>query len=246
MLTNYRHNDIREGVIGNKINVYHGSTKIIEKPTFGVGNLNNDYGLGFYCTETIDLAKEWACSAESDGYANQYTLDMSELSVLSLTGGDYHILNWLYVLLENRKFRVGGDVAKQAKNYISENFAVDYKRYDIIKGYRADDSYFSFATVFLNNTISISQLEKAMVLGKLGEQIVAMREKAIESFQFDKAILAPKEIYYPKKLARDTAARAEFRKEKNKGSLLKEKYVLDIIREEWRNDDERLQRVVLR
>ena len=184
----------------SKVSIYHGSTKIIEKPTFGVGNPNNDYGLGFYCTETIELAKEWACSTEKDGYANRYTLDMSGLSVLSLTGGDYHILNWLFVLLENRKFRVGGAMAKHAKNYISENFAVDYKHYDIIKGYRADDSYFSFASAFLNNTISLSQLEQAMVLGKLGEQIVAMSEKAIGRFQFDKAILAQKEIYYPKNL----------------------------------------------
>lgn len=229
----------------NKIKVYHGSAKIIETPMFGIGNPNNDYGLGFYCTESIEIAKEWACSAETDGYANRYTLDMSELSVLSLTNGDYNILNWLFVLLENRKFRIGGNIAKQAKSYICENFAVDYKKYDIIKGYRADDSYFSFATAFLNNTISVSQLEKAMVLGKLGEQIVAMSEKAVEALEFEDAILAQKEIYYPKKLARDTEARAEFRKEKDKGSLLTEKYILDIIREGWKNDDERLQRVIL-
>ena len=229
----------------NKIKVYHGSSKIIETPKFGVGNPNNDYGLGFYCTETIELAKEWACSSETNGYANQYTLDMSELSVLSLTGGDYNILNWLFVLLENRKFRIGGDIARQAKSYIFENFAVDYKKYDIIKGYRADDSYFSFATAFLNNTISISQLEKAMILGKLGEQIVAISEKAIESLEFETAYLASREIYYPKKLARDTTARTEFRKEKDRGTVLTKKYILDIIREGWRNDDERLQRVVL-
>ena len=77
---------------------------------------------------------------------------------LHLTGGEYHILNWLYVLLENRKFRITGDVAKRAKEYISENFLVDYKSYDIIIGYRADDSYFSFASAFLNNTISLTQL----------------------------------------------------------------------------------------
>lgn len=230
----------------NKITVYHGSTKVIEKPTFGVGNPNNDYGLGFYCTESVDLAKEWACSAESDGYANQYTLDISDLSILSLTGGDYHILNWLFILLENRKFRIGGDIAKQAKSYISENFALDYKQYDIIKGYRADDSYFSFATAFLNNTISVSQLENAMVLGKLGEQVVTMSEKAVASLQFETAYLASKEIYYPKKIARDTSAREDFKKEKGRGSLLTERYILDIMREGWKNDDERLQRVVLR
>ena len=230
----------------NRITVYHGSPNIIEKPVFGVGNPNNDYGLGFYCTETMELAKEWACSVETDGYANQYTLNMSELSVLSLTNGDYNILNWLFVLLENRKFRIGGDIAQQAKTYICENFSVDYKKYDIIKGYRADDSYFSFATAFLNNTISVSQLERAMVLGKLGEQVVAMSEKAINALQFEDAFLAPKEIYYPKKLARDTTARDDFRKGKGRGSLLTEKYILDMIREGWKNDDERLQRVILR
>lgn len=231
--------------MAKKIVVYHGSSKIIEKPIFGVGNTNNDYGLGFYCTENIELAKEWACSAEADGYANKYELNISDLSVLSLTSGDFTILNWLFVLLENRQFRIGGDIAKQAKEYIFENFRIDYKQYDIIKGYRADDSYFSFATAFLNNTISISQLEKAMVLGKLGEQIVALSEKAFKSFRFIESEPASKEIYLPKKIARDTTAREEFKKEKNKESILSEKYVLDIIREGWKNNDARLQRVLL-
>ena len=89
----------------SKLILYHGSPKVIEQPQFGFGNPKNDYGLGFYCTESPELAKEWACSVETDGYANKYELDMQGLSVLSLTGGDYHILNWLSVLLENRTFR---------------------------------------------------------------------------------------------------------------------------------------------
>lgn len=231
--------------MAEKIIVYHGSPKIIEKPVFGVGNPNNDYGLGFYCTESIELAKEWACSTETDGFANKYELDLTDLSVLSLTNGDFNILNWLFVLLENRKFRIGGDIAKQAKDYIFDNFSIDYRNYDVIKGYRADDSYFSFANAFLNNTISLSQLEKAMVLGKLGEQIVVISEKAFDSLSFVDRTPAPKEIYLPKKLARDTCAREEFKKEKERGSVLTEKYILDIIREGWKNDDDRIQRVVL-
>ena len=231
--------------MSDKIIVYHGSSKIIEKPVFGMGNPNNDYGLGFYCTENEELAKEWACSAESDGYANKYSLDLTGLSVLSLTNGEYNILNWLYVLLENRQFRISGDIATQAKEYIFNNFAVDYKSYDVIKGYRADDAYFSFANAFLNNTISVSQLEKAMVLGKLGEQVVAISQKAFDSLEFIEASVAPNETYLPKKIARDSAARDEFKKEKSRGSVLTEKYILDIIREGWKNDDERLQRVIL-
>lgn len=231
--------------MAEKIIVYHGSSKIIEKPVFGMGNPNNDYGLGFYCTESEELAKEWACSSESDGYANKYSLDLTGLSVLSLTNGEYNILNWLFVLLENRQFRISGDIATQAKEYIFDNFAIDYKKYDVIKGYRADDAYFSFANAFLNNTISVSQLEKAMVLGKLGEQVVAISQKAFDAFEFMEATVAPNEMYLPKKMARDSAARDEFKKEKSRGSVLTEKYILDIIREGWKNDDERLQRVVL-
>lgn len=229
----------------NTLTIYHGSTHVIERPVFGVGNPNNDYGLGFYCTENLELTKEWACSAEVDGYANRYSINMDNLSVLSLTNGNYNILNWLAILLENRKFRVSGNIALQAKEYIFDNFSVDYKKYDVIKGYRADDSYFSFATAFLNNVISIKQLEKAMVLGKLGEQIVAVSEKAFQAITFEAAIPAVREIYFPKKMARDTAAREEFRNEKSRGSVLTDKYVLDIIREGWKNHDERLQRVVL-
>lgn len=231
--------------MSNKITVYHGSSQIIKRPVYGAGNPNNDYGLGFYCTESIELAKEWACSVDADGYANKYTLDMNGLSVLSLTNGEYNILNWLFVLLENRRFRISGDIAKQAKQYIFDNFAIEYNNYDIIKGYRADDSYFAFANAFLNNTISVSQLERAMVLGKLGEQVVAISKKAFDSFEFVDSDISPKEIYLPKKHARDTAAREEFQKEKNRGLILTDKYILDVIREGWKNDDERLQRVIL-
>ena len=231
--------------MSDKLTIYHGSSKIIERPDFGTGNPHNDYGLGFYCTESMELAKEWASSTETDGFANQYQLNLTGLSTLSLTSGDYHILNWLSVLLENRRFRIDGAIAQQAKAYISENFSVDYKQYDIIRGYRADDSYFSFANAFLNNTISVTQLEKAMVLGKLGEQIVLISQKAFASIEFVNAIPAPNEIYLPKKLARDTAARKDFQQEKARGSILTEKYILDIMRDGWKNDDERLQRIVL-
>ena len=42
------------------ITIYHGSEKIVDQPIFGEGKINNDFGLGFYCTESEKLAKEWA------------------------------------------------------------------------------------------------------------------------------------------------------------------------------------------
>ena len=50
------------------IDIYHGSDHIIEQPVQGEGKVHNDYGRGFYCTEHVELAKEWACSADNDGY----------------------------------------------------------------------------------------------------------------------------------------------------------------------------------
>ena len=54
------------------ITIYHGSNQIIETPAYGKGKRNNDFGLGFYCTESLEMAMEWGVSGSSDGYANCY------------------------------------------------------------------------------------------------------------------------------------------------------------------------------
>ena len=58
----------------SKLLLYHGSQRIVSKPQFGQGKIYNDYGRGFYCTEDKELAKEWACPAADDGFANSYEL----------------------------------------------------------------------------------------------------------------------------------------------------------------------------
>ena len=229
-----------------RLTIYHGSTKMIEKPIFGAGNPKNDYGLGFYCTQDLELAKEWACTEQENGFSNQYELDTDNLSVLNLNNGEHHILNWLAVLLENRTFRIREDVSIRAKEYILENFLIDYKSYDIVCGYRADDSYFSYANAFLNNTLSLKKLERAMLYGNLGEQVVLRSKEAFDRLGFCGAEAVDKEIYYPKKLARDMQAREAFRKDKLVSNIEDEVYVLDIVRGRWKDDDSRLQRRIFR
>ena len=229
----------------NSLTIYHGSPQIIETPKLAKGKPNNDYGRGFYCTENIELAKEWACSSETDGFANRYHFDPTNLSVLDLSSGEYHILTWLSILLENRTFRINGDIAQRAHKYIFEHFMIEYKAFDVIKGYRADDSYFSFATAFLNNTISLAQLEKAMVLGNLGEQVVLRSQRAFDRITFVESTIAPRSIYVPKKMARDTDARAKLEQKKTRQSVEDEVFILDIIRERWENNDTRIQRILL-
>ena len=61
--------------------LFHGSKNIIKSPIYGYGKKYNDYGVGFYCTENIDMAKEWAVSLEKDGYANLNELDVEDLDL---------------------------------------------------------------------------------------------------------------------------------------------------------------------
>ena len=222
------------------LTLYHGTSLIIERPQVGKGNPFNDYGLGFYCTETLELAKEWACSMEQDGFANRYSFRTDGLSVLNLSDGSYNILNWLSILLINRKFNLSSDIAVQGKEYLASTFLPPFENYDVIIGYRADDSYFSFASAFLNNTISLAQLERAMFLGKLGEQVVLKSEQAFSHLHFEESIPAMRTIYYPRKATRDSEARAGFRAERKAAPVRDAVYMIDILREEWKNDDARL------
>lgn len=220
--------------------LYHGANKVIETPVYGEGNPKNDYGLGFYCTEVLELAKEWACPKNSDGFVNQYELDRKGLTVCHLTKAPYHILNWLSILLENRVFAVSEGLPLEAKSYILETFLPDYKHYDLLLGYRADDSYFAFANAFLNGTISLDQLGRAMYLGQLGEQVVLRSKKAFKAIHFVDSIPVPGAVYYPKRVARDQGARNAFQREKTQSNVREDIYILDILRQEWKNDDARL------
>lgn len=223
----------------SKLVLYHGSPVIIEKPAFGKGKAYNDYGRGFYCTEHIELAKEWACTEGTDGYANKYELDTAGLSVLNLSSDDYTILNWLAILMLHRKGRLSAPIAKQGREYLIQNFLPDFQNFDAIIGYRADDSYFSFARAFVTNTISLKQLGNAMRLGKLREQFVLKSPKAFEAIRFIDYTVADNTVYYAKRKARDDEARAAYMKELETDDI-NGIFMRDIIREEIKADDPRL------
>ena len=222
------------------ITLYHGSEQLVEEPTFGKGRVNNDFGLGFYCTESEALAKEWAVSSLRNGFANRYTLDTEYLNILNLNSPDYTILNWIAVLVEHRLFSIKTPVARRAKRYLIDHFGVNVNAYDLITGYRADDSYFDYAESFLNNGVSVEQLARAMRLGKLGEQIVVKSQFAFSRLRYEGFDVAEKEKYYVLRKARDEEANRaylEMLEEESDGL-----YIQDIMRGGIRNDDPRIPR----
>ena len=209
--------------------IYHGSTEIIKKPLREKGKLYNDYGQGFYCTENIDLAREWACTEDNDGYANQYLLDMNDLNVLDLSSNEYSILHWLAMLMKYRVVRFSTPIMKRSSQWLLQHYLPDISGADVIIGYRADDSYFSFARAFVNNEITLDQLSYAMKLGNLGEQIVLKSDKAFERIQFQEAHFVDKREYYIKRVTRDAEARTAYLKELEQEDI-EGTYIRDLMR----------------
>ena len=220
--------------------VYHGSDHIVKTPLYNGSKRTNDYGYGFYTTENKELAMEWACSDNRDGFANIYELNTDGLHILNLNDSQYTILNWLAVLTKYRSYWQSGSVAEEAKNYLQKYFFVDSSEYDIVIGYRADDSYFSFAQDFVSGAISLRKLSEAMRLGKLGEQVVLKSKKSFSQIRFIDAEAAAAEIYFEKKSIRDRDARRAYRLSRKEAENINELYMLDIMREEIRNGDPRL------
>ena len=202
-----------------RITIYHGSNQIVEIPTFGAGRKNNDFGPGFYCTENSDLAKEWAVSSLRNGFSNRYTLDTEYLNILRLNSPDYTILNWIAVLVEHRLFSIRTPVARRAKQYLIEHFGINVNAFDLIIGYRADDSYFDFAEAL---------------------QIVVKSKFAYSRLQYEGFEIAEKETYYVLRKARNDEAGQKYL------DILEEEsdglYIRDIIRGGIVNDDPRIPR----
>ena len=223
-----------------KLTLYHGSPKIIDKPIFGYGRKNNDYGLGFYCTDNEELAKEWAVSSPEDGFSNRYILDVEYLNILDLNDSKYTVLNWIAILLEHRLFAIKTPIANKARQYLIDNFSINVNTYDVIIGYRADDSYFDYAQSFVHNEITVNQLDLALKLGDLGQQVVLKSEFAFSCLEYQGFDYAPKEKYFVMKKARSDCAYDSYLKilEEDDNGLI----IRDITTGGIKNDDPRIPR----
>lgn len=188
--------------------LYHGSNKIIEKPIFGFGKETNDFGLGFYLTTDEELGKEWsAYSLNEKSFLNKYSLSLNNLKILDLTTSNYSIFNWLALLLKFRYFNYENNLERKSKKYFIDNYYIDISSFDLILGFRADDSYFDIIQDFLRGVISTRQLEFALKAGKLGKQIVLKSKKAFDNLNFINYEIIDTKTYYYKRKERDNNAK---------------------------------------
>lgn len=226
----------------NNIVLYHGSDHIINSPNLNFGNSKNDYGKGFYCTQNEQMAREWACINNTNGFVNVYSFLPNDLKILNLLDGKHNILQWITILLEHRTFSISSEIAEEARNYLIEHFSIDLSDYDVVIGYRADDSYFRYAEDFITNALPLRSLNKALKLGKLGEQTVLISKKSFDNLKFTESKSVLKDEFYPQFIERDSLARNMYKNEIRKSQNYKDDiFVMDILRAEMKADDPRIQ-----
>lgn len=157
--------------------LFHGSPNKIVVPTYGMGEEKHDYGQGFYLTESIDLAKEWAVCRpnEAIGYVHQYELDMNSLQILDFQ--EKGVLAWLAELMKHRDAADSKRYRMLAKKFI-EKYGIETSGYDVIKCWRANASYFYIAKEFVRDNIDMDILEELLSLGGLGIQYCMKSELA--------------------------------------------------------------------
>ena len=188
--------------------IYHGSEFIIEKPEYLKGNIRNDYGLGFYCSSNKELAKEWAAKRTGHGFVNKYRIRDDRLNILDLTKPPFNdVLYWVALLMHNRELSddLRNNYPRELK-YLENKYLIDVKEYDIVIGYRADDSYFRFPEAFVRSEITLESLNKIFQAGELGKQYVLISERAfhlIHFLEYEEAFEKSRDDYYKRKSEAD-------------------------------------------
>lgn len=200
----------------NTIKLYHGSPNRIVHPTYGMGKDTHDYGRGFYLTPDIELAKEWAMCREdtSIGWLHSYELDLKGLSILNFEEIDkQRAFYWATELLQHREpddKESRGIYYDDYKAYLLKHFALRSSDYDVVAGWRADDSYFRIVSSLMNDDLNIHLLEQSLRVGQLGIQYCCRSEK---SFKHLRALAEAREVsteYRERYLQRDRAGRKAF------------------------------------
>jgi len=141
--------------------IYHGSTVIVEKPEIRPTKFNKDFYFGFYCTEIRGQAERWA-TRFGDGYVNVYEYtENPELKILRFPELSEE---WL-------------DFIVACRSGISHD-------YDIVEGPMADDTIYNYVQDFLDKKLSREQFWGLAKFKKPTHQISFHTEAALKTLQF--------------------------------------------------------------
>ena len=162
--------------------LYHGSLVKDFTPVYGLGNDGHDYGRGFYLTADRELGREWAVGQRTgaDGWLHVYEADLSDLRVFDFSTAG--VLAWMAELMKHRAADDSPRYRRDAVRFIAK-YGVDISGYDVVKGWRANASFFFIARLFVQNQLDVSVLEEMLSLGDLGVQYFFQSQKAFAALR---------------------------------------------------------------
>ena len=215
--------------------IYHGSKVIIDHPLVKGSNNSNDYGPAFYLTKDLSAAKSWACRNNSVGLVNEYEINshsFAKLKILDLTDKNkFSVLNWMAILMHFRELDSSFIKNNQLTLEWLQKYYINVDDYDVIVGFRADDSYFRFPLRFISNDLSFDDLEDVFLSGQLGIQYAFVSERSIKLLNFKNVIECDDE-YLGHYYSIVTKASKQFDELLNRTRDPRKKYILDLMRED--------------
>lgn len=157
--------------------VFHGTTLIVDTPSVGAGRRNLDFGERFYLTNIRQQAIDWAqrpINKDKPQYLNCYDLDIDGILI-----NDYKYLKfkayddaWLDFVIGNRR----GERR--------------WKDYDLVEGGIANDRVFNTIELYDANLITREEALARLQYEKPNNQICLIHQQIVDKFLvFKEAIL---------------------------------------------------------
>ncbi len=117
--------------------LYHGSPYREFIPEYGKGEDKHDYGRGFYLTENVNLAREWAvCNPNGgNGWVHKYFLDCRDLKIFDFESAG--ILPWLAELMKHRAADTSRRYRMLSEKFISR-YGIGLDGYEVMRGWRRE------------------------------------------------------------------------------------------------------------
>ena len=142
----------------------------------------------------------------ADGWLHVYEADLDSLKVFDFAGAG--VLAWLAELMKHRPADDTPGYMRDSVRFIAR-YGIDLSGYDVIKGWRADASYYFIARMFVRNQVDVSILGDLLTLGDLGVQYFFKSERAFAALREaqDLKERVPMSEYKARFNARDDLAR---------------------------------------
>ena len=152
-----------------KIRVYHGGTEVIEKPRADVGRANLDFGMGFYVTDMLQQAVDWAKRVsdrrKETPIINAYILDRESI-------------------MENYRCKIFTEYDGEWLDFIvdSRNGKKPWQTYDYIEGGVANDRVIDTISLYMADLMTREKALQRLSEHRPNNQMCLLNQEIIDKY----------------------------------------------------------------